>query len=1076
MKRLSIPRFVLGLAVMCSLLIAVSAFAQFQTGNIYGKVQAKDGSVLPGVTVTLTGVGAPQTQVTDAQGNFRFVNLSPGTYTIKAELAGYGVASRTGIGVRVNSNADVVMTMNPSVQESITVTAEAPLLDTRKTGSSTNVAKVELEKVPQARDPWSVLQTTASVMVDRINVGGTQSGQQSNYIAKGALGRDNSWNMDGVNITDMGATGSSPLYFDFDSFEELQISIGGADPRIFTPGVQLNMVTKRGTNDFKGSGRYMYTPGSTSSDPTVPKEATSYLVHTNQVNFVRDNGAEIGGPILKDRLWFWGARGDQKISAWQSQGYNAPVAPATEGTPQFSIPDNTVLRDKNFKLNGQIISSNSAVAFYTFGDKVRNARDLSPTRPYETSYHQAGPTKVYKLEDTQIIGSSLYLTGMWSKVEGGFGLHANGGSGEGAPSRWRDSNGVNHDGYFTYDTVRPQKQYRLDGSKFFDIGTMNHELKFGFGYRKTPVNSTSSLPGPSHGWWDYSSSTITPARCAALGLASNCGLATLPRDVAVGYDEKYRDMYLGDTILLGNLTIQAGLRWDNQRTMNTPVSVAANPILASPITLPCVKSTLSICTGTGTNALLGAPVTAAIPGLTYAGDPKWLKWNSVTPRIGATYALGSNKRTLVRAQYNRYAGQLGSAVSGANPLAYSAWYIYGVDTNNNHTIDRSELQILKNFTGLNASNPTAPAITRRVDYGMKVPTTDEFLIGIERELLSDFAVGLNYTYRKYNDLYWTNFEKTQGKGDFYTIADYVPATVTVDGVVRPVVAGGTFMLCRGANGASPAPVRDANSNFACPAGSSMVTTFQTGTRPVYALAPGVANPTYRVLTTRPDYSQRFSGIELTATKRMSHNWMLRTNVSWNDYTEKCGSSAFRNPTPVLGQSNASNNCAGGQLAPQSAGSGAFGNDFINSKWNVNVTSAVQLPWDFNVGASLTARQGYPAVLRDNVTGLPGGTSAVILDPVGDVRFDNVYELDLRVAKDFRFMNRVGFTVSADLFNAPNKRTVLQRETLIMAQGSYVDATGRTVSNATVRNPRTAGWRITEMQAPRVWRVGGKFTF
>src|SRR5438128_1866169 len=87
--------------------IAVGAFAQYQTGNIYGKVQAKDGSVLPGVTVTLTGIGAPQTQYTDAQGNYRFLNLSPGAYTIKAELAGYGTATRSGVGVRLGANSDV---------------------------------------------------------------------------------------------------------------------------------------------------------------------------------------------------------------------------------------------------------------------------------------------------------------------------------------------------------------------------------------------------------------------------------------------------------------------------------------------------------------------------------------------------------------------------------------------------------------------------------------------------------------------------------------------------------------------------------------------------------------------------------------------------------------------------------------------------------------------------------------------------------------------------------------------------------------------------------------------------------
>lgn len=1025
MKRWSIPHFVFLIAAVCTLLVAGSAFAQFQTGNIYGKVQAKDGSVLPGVTVTLTGVGAPQVQVSDAQGNFRFLGLSPGTYALKSELSGYGTASRSGIGVRVGSNAEVSMTLNPSVAESITVTAEAPLLDTRKTGSMTNVAKMELESVPQARDPWSVLQTAPSVQVDRINVGGTQSGQQSNYFAKGALGRDNTWNMDGVNITDMGATGSSPVYFDFDSFEEMQVTVGGADPRISTPGVQLNMVTKRGTNDIKGSGRYLYTPGSLSSSARVPAEASSYLAAGNKVNFVRDYGGELGGPILRDRLWFWAARGDQKISAWQSQGVG-----------QTLIPDNTILRDKNLKLNGQPLASNSAVGFYTFGDKVRNARDLSLTRPFETSYRQAGPTKIYKLEDTQIFGSSLYLTGMWSKVSGGFGLHANGGSGESAPSSWRDNQGVWHDNYFTFDTHRPQKQYRVDGSKFFDIATTNHELKFGFGYRNTPVTSTSALPGPAHGRWDFRDTT--PSICAKQGLPANCGIAVLPRDFVTGYDEKYNDFYLGDTILFGNVTVQAGLRWDRQRTMNLPQSAAANPILATPLTLPCVSSLG--CTG--------GSLSAAVPPLSYAGDPQQLKWNSVTPRLGATYALGADKRTLLRAQYNRYAGQLGSVVSGANPLAYSAWYIYGVDANNDHIIQRDELMKLIRSTGLNQANPTAPSITRRVDYGMKVPLTDEVLVGVERELLSDFAMGVNYTYRKYNNLYWTTFEKTQGKGDYYTAADYVQVGT----------AGGNFTLCSLTSaGKSVTPTAPG----VCPSGTTVLANFNTraGT-PIYAIAPGVAVPTYRVLTTRPNYHQKYSGLELTATKRMSHRWMLRSNITYNNYTEQCGAGSQRNPTPQLGISNASTNCAGGQLTVQSAGSGAFSNDFIGSKWNFNVTTAFQLPLDFSLGASLTARQGYAAVLRDNITGQRGGTYAAILDPVGNVRFPNAYELDLRAAKDFRIMNRFGFTISGDLFNAPNKRTILQRETLLLQN----------------EVSRSGGWRISELQAPRVWRLGAKFTF
>jgi len=162
MKRCPTPRFlaVIAAALLISLL-AVSGFAQFQTGNIYGKVVAKDGSALPGVTVTLSGVGAATTTVADAQGNFRFLSLAPGSYTLKAELAGYGTSTRSGISVNVGRNSDVNLTLNPSVSESITVTAEAPLLDVRKAGDGANVTRVELEKVPASRDPWAVLTTAA---------------------------------------------------------------------------------------------------------------------------------------------------------------------------------------------------------------------------------------------------------------------------------------------------------------------------------------------------------------------------------------------------------------------------------------------------------------------------------------------------------------------------------------------------------------------------------------------------------------------------------------------------------------------------------------------------------------------------------------------------------------------------------------------------------------------------------------------------------------------------------------------------------------------------------------------------
>ena len=126
-----------------------------------------------------------------------------------------------------------------------------------------------------------------------------------------------------------------------------------------------------------------------------------------------------------------------------------------------------------------------------------------------------------------------------------------------------------------------------------------------------------------------------------------------------------------------------------------------------------------------------------------------------------------------------------------------------------------------------------------------------------------------------------------------------------------------------------------------------------------------------------------------------------------------------------------------------------------------MTGLYQLPWDISIGASFAARQGYPALYRDEVStdANPSGFSDVILHEIGDSRFDNVYELDLRLAKEIRYRG-VGLTLSADLFNVPNQRTVLQRETLVGFDATY---SGN-------------GDQITELQSPRVWRLGARFSF
>jgi hypothetical protein len=189
-------------------------------------------------------------------------------------------------------------------------------------------------------------------------------------------------------------------------------------------------------------------------------------------------------------------------------------------------------------------------------------------------------------------------------------------------------------------------------------------------------------------------------------------------------------------------------------------------------------------------------------------------------------------------------------------------------------------------------------------------------------VLSDFVLGVNGTYRKMYDLVELAPEKTPGAGDFYTQADY-ELVETVTGTIRN--GGPSFSV------------------------------------DIYDLRAGIDAPTYFVFRNRPDYSQEYLGLELSATKRMSRRWMLRGSFTWQDWTQNVGEDAFSNPTRIRDSNGNCSNCDGDQVVQGSGtGSGAKGGIFINSKWAYNVTGAYQIPViETSLGFNLTGRQGYP---------------------------------------------------------------------------------------------------------------------
>jgi hypothetical protein len=344
-----------------------------------------------------------------------------------------------------------------SVSEMITVTAESPLLDERRISTGAIVAKTDLEKIPSARDPWAVLQTTPGVLTDRVNVGGNESGQQSRFVGPGSGGDQAVWSLDGMVVTDMTALGSSPGYYDFDAFEEVAVTTGGGDATVATGGVVLNMVTKRGTNEWRGSGRYLLSDDRAQSDlaldaaelgrpgPWNGGEAQEAFAQGNRIERVAEWGAELGGYLVRDRLWLWGSYARQEIDLRTIDDFS----------------DRSDLEDWNLKLNAQLAVHNSATLFAWQSDKVKLGRNAGPLRPQETTWDQSGfgadPT-AWKLEDTHIVSSDFYLTGMVSRVNGGFQLEPDGG--DALPYRDRDLRW--HNSYLLQRIDRPQEQAKLD--------------------------------------------------------------------------------------------------------------------------------------------------------------------------------------------------------------------------------------------------------------------------------------------------------------------------------------------------------------------------------------------------------------------------------------------------------------------------------------------------------------------------------------------------------------------------------------------------------------------------------------
>src|SRR5437867_12165000 len=302
------------------LLASTHAFAQgggaSTTGSINGMVTDASLAVLPGVTVTVASPSmmGVQSTVTDTGGNYRFPALPPGSYTVTFDLPGFNTLKRENIQIAMGFTAAVNVELAvASLQETVTVTGNSPVIDTSSTRVQQNFKLEALQEIPNSRDLWSLLAVTPSVTMSRIDVGGNRAGTQTTYTAYGFSGQ-NRVLVEGINTTE--GTSGAGFYVDYGSFEEVFLGTIGHGAEMPTPGVQSQMLGKSGGNKFQGEIYQDYERNSFQADNIIDKMPAKFLLgptnaagirdHANELQLYRDFNLNVGGPIAKDKLgWYF---------------------------------------------------------------------------------------------------------------------------------------------------------------------------------------------------------------------------------------------------------------------------------------------------------------------------------------------------------------------------------------------------------------------------------------------------------------------------------------------------------------------------------------------------------------------------------------------------------------------------------------------------------------------------------------------------------------------------------------------------------------------------------------------------
>ncbi len=709
------------LTLLTALLLigAGHGWAQETTGAVNGRITDTQGLAVPGATVTLTGPQGAKSAVTDAEGRFAVPLLVPGTYSIKGELAGFKTVQQNEVIVRLGQNIELALKMEVGgVTETVEVTASSPLIDTRSTTVGAVIDSETLKNVPVGRRFSDALYLAPGV---------TSSGSagSANPSMGGGSGLDNQYVVDGVNITNTGygALGSYSIVFGslgngtpYDFVKEVQVKTGGYEAEFGQAiGGVVNVVTKSGTNKIQGSA-FGYTRPSGAEGNWKQFESPNGTVQTLGTD-LGDFGATLGGPVVKDKLFFFGAIDP----SWETRTFQAPNNQDADGNYQFplyklgSIDRKRQITSYSAKATYNL-SSNHHIDASFFGDPATG--DNGPQR---TSALLAQDTSQYSALSYGGHNQTVNYSGVYSPrmvVEASY-SHAKNTIVE-TPSvdSWNvtdfrvvpnvTTGGI---GFYEQGNAGTNSQYSVKATTILG----NHQLRYGFLYEQIEYDNINQRTGPTF----LASNGLQTATGAQIQVLPEVnGLGQIYRVVRANFvaahqtKQHYGDFFVQDTFTMLNdrLTIRPGVRYEQQTLVGQVISAS----------------------GTTENDL------------TLSGN-----W---APRVGATYDIRGNGRSKIFANWGRFYAKIPNdlaarALSADAGISRDDYY----DAALTQPIPEGVLTITQTPGGVATSTTNhfqqQGVGADLIDPNAKSSYVDEFVSGVEFEALPNMNVGVRYIHR-----------------------------------------------------------------------------------------------------------------------------------------------------------------------------------------------------------------------------------------------------------------------------------------------------------------------------------------